>query len=201
MAVTYSTELEQQVRQWAETMVAPKRLPHVRGVVKTADRFAVQYAPADGPRARLAAWIHDAAKAWDDDALLAYAESHALPIAPVERLVPMLLHGAVSYDLARHRFGLDDPDLRQACALHTTGGPNMCVTAKIVFLADLLEPTRDFDGVDKLRATAQRDLDTGVLHAAAHTLKHLIERQRIIDPRLVDLHNELVRAGVRYPSG
>lgn len=195
--ITYSPAFEESVRQWVETLLVPPRLDHVRGVVCTASDLAARYAPDEAPRARLAAWLHDAAKPWTEAALLDYAERHNLPITPGDRQVPMLLHGAVGYALAVERFGLDDPAVREACAVHTTGAPEMSVLAKIIYVADMIEPGRSFSGVDELRAEAARDLDAALLGAASFKLRHLIRRQRTIDPRAFAHYNALIAAGVR----
>ena len=189
---------ETDVQAWAVSLLDSARLAHVRGVVETAAALAVRYAPGELTRVRLAGWIHDVAKHWDDAALLAYAAAHDLPVTPAERQVPMLLHGAVAYDLARERFGLADESLRRACALHTTGGPDMDAAAMIVYLADLIEPTRDFKGVTALRREAERGLEPAVLRGADTVIKHLIRHQRLIDPRAVALRNALLARGVRY---
>jgi len=193
-----SPNFETQVRAWAETHLDAERRAHVRGVVATVNDLAARYAPEHAGRLRLAGWIHDVAKGWDDVALLDYAEQHDLSITPGDRTVPMLLHGAVAYWLAAERFGLDDPLIESACWLHTTGAPEMSVTDKILFVADLIEPTRDYKPVAKLRRAARRDLDEATLYGVATVIKRLIRKQRIIDPRAIALHNHLVAAGVRY---
>jgi len=194
----YTPEFEAKVQAWAESRLKPKRIPHVRGVVETADWMAHQYAPEERMRVRLAAWIHDAAKHLSDDELLEIAEANHLHITESERLVPMLLHGAVGYVVAAKEFGLNDPKIQSACAFHTTGDPNMTAADKIIYVADLIEPTRDFPGVEELRAEAKRDLDAVTLLATDFTLRHLINRGQYIDPRPVFLHNRLVQAGVKY---
>jgi HD superfamily phosphohydrolase YqeK len=85
-----------------------------------------------------------------------------------------------------------------ACALHTTGAPDMSTLDKIIFLADLIEPARDFPKVNKLRRDAKQDLDVALLRAADHTLKYLLKQQRLVDGRLLELHNQLIQHGVRY---
>ncbi len=192
--------LEAQVGAWAEAQLSPERVTHVRGVVTTAARLAARYAPQETSRVRLAAWIHDVAKDWDDARLLAYAEAQHLPITPTEREVPLLLHGAVSYALAAERFDLDDPLLREACTLHTTGAPGMALPAKILFVADLSEPTRTGKRAKRLRREMERTLDSAVLLAVDSVLRYLIKKGRIIDPRAVALHNALLRDGVRYKT-
>ncbi len=194
----YTPSFEREVRAWAKAHVPAGRWAHVRGVVETAAWLAERYTPREVMRARLAGWIHDVAKAWDDAALLAYAEEHGWALTEAERDAPMLLHGAVSYALAAERFGLDDPSLQSACARHTSGAPQMTTLDKVVFVADLIEPTRDFKGLKAIRRAARHELDVAVLISVDFTLRHLLKRQRPIDPRAVALHNALVRAGVRY---
>lgn len=195
---TYTTDLEERVAAWAQAKIRPSRLAHVRGVVETAAALAQRYAPHEELRARLAGWIHDTAKHWSDDELLDFARSHNLPLSEGERHTPMLLHGVVGYELANAVFGLNDPALQQACRLHTTGAPGMTILDKIVYLADLIEPTRDFPGVQSLREDAERNLDEAILHATDHTLHHLLDREAYIDPRALALHNALLDAHIAH---
>lgn len=194
----YSADIEERVATWARAKIAPSRLAHVEGVVVTGEKLARRYAPTSVIPARIAGWIHDAAKHWSDDDLLAYATANALRVSAAERATPMLLHGVVGYELANAIFELNDAALREACACHTTGAPGMGTLAKIVFLADMIEPGRDFPGVDVLRAEAEHDLDAAVLRSVDQTLRHLIDKQRPCDPRALEFRNELLAAGVRY---
>lgn len=199
MPPVYNAEFEAQVEAWALEQVSSRRSSHVQGVVEMVDALALLYAPDEVMRARLAGWIHDAAKRWSDADLLAYAEAHGLPVNDAERAVPMLLHGAVGYAIAAEYFDLDDPALASACAKHTTGDPDMSLLDKIVFLGDMIElRTRDFPGVDVLRDEALRDLDAALLRALDMTLLQLINRGKQIDPRPLLLRNRLIAAGVTY---
>jgi predicted HD superfamily hydrolase involved in NAD metabolism len=196
----YTPEFEAQVSAWAIAHLDAERLAHVRGVVDTAAHLAERYAPDQVMRVRLAGWLHDVAKDWDAAALLQYAESHHLSISDADRDIPMLLHGAVGYALAADHFGLDDPQLQSACALHTTGAPGMTTADKIIFIADLIEPTRPDHRVGEVRRLVERDLDEALLCAVDAVFKHLIRRQRVIDPRAFALRNQLIAAGVRYEA-
>lgn len=196
----YTAEFEARVSAWVTARLDAERLVHVRGVVETAARLAERYAPDQVMRVRVAGLLHDVAKNWTDAALLRYAESHDLPVSAAERTVPMLLHGAVGYALAAEQFELDDPQLQSACALHTTGAPDMTTADKIVFIADLIEPTRPDHRVGEVRRLAEHDLDAAVLCAVDTVFRHLIRRQRIIDPRAFGLRNQLIAAGVHYET-
>jgi predicted HD superfamily hydrolase involved in NAD metabolism len=193
MLERYTPEFEAQVRAWSEQRIPPKRRPHVEGVVAMVDKLARLYAPDEVMRVRLAGWIHDAAKALSDAELLELAQAYRWQITPIEYQTPMLLHGAVGYLLANDTFHLHDERLQTACAYHTTGAVDMNLTDKIVFLGDAIEEaTRDYPGVEELRQLALTDLDAAILRYVDNTLAYLIERQQTIDPRVVELRNQLL---------
>lgn len=193
MPQIYSPEFEDRVRQWAETRIPAKRLPHVRGVVTMVDQLACRYAPADVMLVRLAGWIHDAAKAQADTDLLVYAVQYGWEPTPIERQTPMLLHGAIGYLQANEVFHLDDPRLESACVYHTTGSAGMSITDKIVFLGDAIEEaTRNYPGVEELRHLAFANLDAAILRYVNNTLVYLVQEDKTIDPRVVELRNELL---------
>ncbi len=174
MTERYTLEFEALVRAWARARVDEERWPHVCGVVEFAAELAGRYAPEQGARVRLAGWIHDAAKNWADADLLAYAETHGLPVTASERAVPMLLHGAVGYALADAAFDLGDDLLRRACAGHTTGAAVMSAAEKIVFVADFAEPTRPARRAAPIRAAAEQSLDAATLCTVDHILRHRV---------------------------
>ena len=64
--------------------------------------------------------------------------------------------------LARDRFGEPD-DVYEAIFCHTTGKPGMTTLDKILYLADYMEPNRDFDGVEELRRLVWEDLDQAMV--------------------------------------
>lgn len=189
----YTPEFEIEVRTWALTLIPKKRQVHVRGVVDMAAELAERYAPDQVMLVRMAAWIHDVAKEMSDQELLAQAAQFNLPISPIEKDVPMLLHGIVGYLLADNQFNLKDPRLASACNYHTTGDPDMSITDKIVMLADAIEPTRAYPTVDELRKLAQENLDKAILALTDRTIIHLIEKKQAIDPRVLGLRNALLK--------
>lgn len=192
MSNRYTPEFEAEVQAWATVRIPLKRIPHVEGVVATVDQLAQHYAPDDISMVRLAGWLHDSAKALSDAELLQLAEDYELPITSMERIVPMLLHGAVGYALANAEFALNDSCLESACVYHTTGAPNMTITDKIVMVGDAIEPTRKYRSVRELRALAQENLDQTVLQLATQTIERLTSRNRAVDPRVLELRAVLL---------
>jgi predicted HD superfamily hydrolase involved in NAD metabolism len=194
----YSDEFEITIRNWALARIPTKRHAHILGVVSTADEMARRYLPDDRHRARLAGWLHDAAKHFSDDELRAACAKYGYQPTEGEHMVPSLLHGVVGYLIAADKFGVDDPPLMTACAFHTTGDPDMNTLDKIVLIADLIEPTRSFPGVDDIRRAAEHSLDGALLLSLDRTIHHLLDKGRIIDPRPIQLRNQLLQAGVAY---
>lgn len=191
--MAYTEQLEAEIQAWALARIKTKRHEHVQGVVDTADALAAQYLPAARQQARLAGWMHDAAKVLSDEELLQQATHYHLAISESERLVPMLLHGVVGYLQAADAFNLDDKAIMTACRYHTAGHPQMQTLDKIVFVADLIEPSRDFPDVDRLREVAYQSLDQAVLLAADRTLQYLVLKGRLIAPDLLLLRNRLLQ--------
>lgn len=190
---TYTPEFEAQVIEWSRQQQSSKRFAHTERVVETVTWLAAKWSPDDTLVCRLACWLHDAAKRLDEDQLLGLAIEHDLPVTPFEAEVPMLLHGLVAYALAAKHFHLDDHRLYSACAYHTSGSAEMSLIDKLVFLADKIEPARDYPGVDRLRQAALENLDWACLHFVEGSLQHLIESHKRIDPRLLDFYNLLLK--------
>lgn len=194
----YTPEFEQSVRAWSKTRQKEKRFKHTERVVQTAAQLAEIWSPDMLMVCRLAGWIHDSAKDLPDSDLLHIAREAGIEIREPEVDTPMLLHGAVGYVLASAEFGFEDDRIRTACTYHTTGSPDMSLTDKIVYLADLIEPGRDFPAVGEIRHLAfQVDLDQAMLFSVVHTVRYLMQREKPIDPRVIELYNVLLKAGVR----
>ena len=114
-------------------------LAHIDRVVALTDRLAALHT-LDVPRARLMAQGHDLLRAVPDAGLLARAEARGLTVDPVERAVPVILHGPLGALELRDRFAVDDPRVLDAIWWHTTGHPGYTAEAWAMFIADKVEP-------------------------------------------------------------
>lgn len=181
--------------------MSPERFLHSLGVRDTARGLALKYG-ADVEKASLAGLIHDYARDMEDSLLLEKAREFGIPVSEVERLAPALLHGPVGAGLVARELGIDDEEVLRAVASHTTGGPAMTLLEQIIYVADYIEPGRDFPGVDELREATWRDLDRGTLQAFEHTLYYLLDRKMFIHPATVEGRNFLLMKvyGIREPS-
>ena len=141
-----------------------------------------------------AALLHDCAKDLPLGEQLKKAGYFGIVLTSSDLLCPKTIHGRVAAGIAQHEFGIRDPDILRAIALHTTGGPRMSALAKLIFVADYLEPGRSFPGVEKLRILAKRDLNGTVLACMEHTLLYLLRRGDFIHPRMIAARNYILAA-------
>ena len=155
-----------QLRPVALSYLKYKRIPHVLGTEQEAIRLAERYG-ADVEKARVAALLHDCTKKLDMEEQLALCQLDEL-----EQKALKLLHAKTGAAIARDVFGVDD-EIYRAIWWHTTGHAHMTLLEKIIYLADYIEPSRDFPGVDKLRSVCYKDLDEGLLLGLEMTIEEM----------------------------
>ena len=148
-----------------------KRIPHVLGTEQEAIRLAERYG-ADVEKARVAALLHDSTKKLDLPAQLALCQHYGIQLDEMEQWALKLLHSKTGAAIARDVFGVDD-EIYHAIWYHTTGHANMTLLEKIIYIADYIEPSRDFPGVDRLRKVCYESLDAGVLLGLEMTVEEM----------------------------
>ena len=160
-----------QLRSVALSYLKHKRIPHVLGTEQEAIRLAERYG-ADVEKARRAALLHDCTKKLDMEEQLALCRRYGIQLDGLEQKALKLLHSKTGAAIARDVFGVDD-EIYSAIWYHTTGHANMTKLEKIIYLADYIEPSRDFPGVDKLRKVCYEDLDRGLLMGLEMTIEEM----------------------------
>lgn len=176
----YNETLKETIKHDLKKNLSNHRYIHVLGVAATAKKMAALYG-ADPDMAEVAGLLHDSAKELPLATMQELAQKafgHTLD--PVIMKTGSLLHGYAAVTIAKEQYGLTDPDLLASLAHHTTGAPQMGTLEKIVFVADYIEPSRDYDGVDALRKVAFEDLDKAVLAGYDSTVGHLVEQDKPI---------------------
>src|SRR5581483_1082072 len=145
----------------------------------------------DEDRAELAALVHDIADGLSDGELLRLADQFQIPISLTEARVPKLLHAAVGAEILRRDWGITDEEILDAVRDHTTGGPHMSRLAKVLFLADKIEPARDrhYGGLDPVRELAMRSLDEAILRLYGWRMDQLAATGGPVDERFIAARN------------
>lgn len=162
------------LRPAALSYLKHKRIPHVLGTEQEAIHLAQRWG-GDVEKARRAALLHDCTKKLNMTDQLALCGHYSIPLDSLEREALKLLHAKTGAAIARDVFGADE-ELTNAIRWHTTGRANMTLLEKIIYLADYIEPSRDFPGVDKLRKICYEDIDAGMLMGLEMTIEEMEER-------------------------
>ncbi|NLY30572.1 MAG: HD domain-containing protein [Firmicutes bacterium] len=181
------------VKERLRELISEERYLHSLGVADTAADLAERWGESV-EKARIAGLVHDCGKSSSRNILLKRVLEFGIVMDEIEETEPQLLHGHVSAELALREFGIDDEEVLSSIRYHTTGRVSMSLLEKIIYLADYIEPGRDFPGVDELRELAGQDLDMAVLRAMDLTLIHVIQRGLLIHPRTVAARNWLIRS-------
>ena len=165
---------DKHLRAVSYSMVKAKRLPHIKGIEETAVALA-KFWGVDEEMARRAAILHDCTKYWELEPQLATCEKYGVALDELEQTSVKLLHSKTGAALAEHVF-CEPKEECEAIFSHTTGKAGMTKLDKILYLADYMEPTRDFDGVEELRRLVWEDLDQAMILGLEMSIEELKER-------------------------
>ena len=113
----------------------------------------------------------------------------------LEQKAVKLLHSKTGACIAKYVFG-EPEEVCQAIFWHTTAKEDMTLLEKIIYMADYIEPNRDFAGVERLRALSYKDLDKALLLGVETTIQEMEERGLPIHKRTLMARDWLLAAGV-----
>ncbi|SDB97598.1 putative HD superfamily hydrolase of NAD metabolism [Pelagirhabdus alkalitolerans] len=104
-----------------------------------------------------------------------------------------LWHGPVAAYKLESELGIESSRIKEAIYYHTTGKANMSMLDKIIYLADYIEPGRQFDGIEDVRNEAFRSLDSACFMAVRNSIRHLLDLEQLIYPETLNMYNDLKR--------
>jgi len=162
------------LRACSLSMVYAKRHKHILGVEETAVKLANLWG-ADPELARRAGILHDCTKYLPLAEHLSICEAAGIELDDMERASAKLLHSKSGAAIAKKVYGQPE-EVYWAIFWHTTGRADMTLLEKIVYLADYMEPNRDFEGVDRLRELCYTDLDAALEMGLEMSVADLNER-------------------------
>lgn len=177
--------LEEQIGDYQKKMkkkLDPMRYEHVISVSYTAMMLASRHG-CDIKKAQIAGILHDCAKRYTDEELIAKCQKRGIALSEEELKAPSVIHAKYGAWLAENKYGVNDPEILSAIACHTTGKPEMSVLDKIIYIADYIEPYRDkASNLAKVRELAFKDLDKALLTILKSTLEYLKTKGSVVDP-------------------
>lgn len=182
--------LNQDIREYIKHMYSEKRREHTLQVEKTAVKLGEFYGE-DIDKIRTASLFHDICRGMDNDKLNGYVKIFGLDEKYLNN--PNLAHGKVGAELMERDFGIKDQDVLDAVRYHTTGRKGMNRLEKIIYLADVIEPGRNYPGVEKLREIAYEGLNNAVLLSLEHSIAFVHEKGYDLDNDSVEARNDIIK--------
>lgn len=187
----------EEAKQKLKENLSPRRYVHSVNVMMSAVKLAERYG-ADAETAAMAGLLHDCARDIKGDEIFALCSRYGIEVDEISALRPALLHGQIGARIAADEYGFcaDAEDKCQsplsAICYHTTGYPGMNLMDKIIFLADFIEPERDFPSVKAIRKTAFEDIDKAVLMGLDSTILYIVGKGWLLHPDTVHTRNWLI---------
>jgi HD superfamily phosphohydrolase YqeK len=175
--------------EWAAA--GPERQAHIARVAALMDEWAaaLRVSDAERERWRAAAWLHDALRDAPADALRATLEP------PFDDLPDAVLHGPAAARRLEHD-GAADAELLDAVRFHTIGHPGLGRAGRMLYLADFLEPGRDFAAAwrSALRARMPNDADAVLRDVLRARIEHLLRKDKPVRAETVAFWNSMAAA-------
>ena len=175
-----------EIRKNLKKKLDPGRFEHTLGVASTCQALAMRY-EYDLHKAELAGLLHDCAKRFDNETMMEKCLKREIPMTDSEIRDPSLLHAKLGAWYAREKYGVEDEEILNAIACHTTGRVGMTLLDKILYVADYIEPRRyKAKNLPEMRKLAFIDLDLACFSITESVLKYLESTNCPIDTTTVE---------------
>ncbi|SHJ82463.1 bis(5'-nucleosyl)-tetraphosphatase (symmetrical) YqeK [Paramaledivibacter caminithermalis] len=168
-----------------------RRYIHSLGVFETAINLAKIYNVCE-KKAGIAAILHDYAKYLSKKEARHYIKKFHIKIDEVIDKQIDLAHGLIAAELVKREFKIVDIDILNSIKYHTIARVNMTDIEKIIYLADYIEPNREFPGVNKIRNVALYNLDKAMIMALDNSIKYVIEKGLLLHTNSILARNSLI---------
>ena len=163
------------IREKLKASLKPGRYEHSLSVSFTCMALAMRYG-YDLDKAELAGLLHDCAKCYDNNSIIAACRNSGMELTEGELQAPSIIHSRLGARMAEEKFGVNDPEILSAIACHTTGKPDMSLLDKILYISDYIEPRRyKIKDLPAIRRLAFEDLDQALFQIMEGTLRYLKE--------------------------
>lgn len=169
-----------EIKKYIKEHLKKGRYKHSLRVAQVADDLAVIHG-ADRAVVKKASLLHDCAKNREEELLKVYDLSDIIDSNCLEDF-PQVVHAFLARKVCQDVFGIDEQVILDAVTYHTTGRPKMTDEEKIVYLADGLEPGRNYKNRPLLYKMAKEDLDRAMHFSLAKTRKRLKKKGRKVHP-------------------
>ena len=181
-----------EMRQALQARVKASRYRHSLGVSQTAEQLARIYGVGQN-EAAVAGLLHDWDKSLTGDELKRKAKKLKLADKEVREHATGVLHSWTAAATLRDEFPELSDAVLQAISRHTCGAVGMSDLDMVVFVADIIEPGRDFPDIEGLRAAVgEVCLEELFYRTYKANFMYLLSADMVVAPPSLDVYNSLV---------
>ena len=178
---------------YLKSHLSPMRYEHSVSTAETCRTLAAMFG-YDQKRAFFTGLAHDIAREYSKEELVEWAAKDGNPVREIDLESPVLLHGRAGAMVLKNEFGILDQEVLDALSSHTTGNAGMKTLAKILFVADYIEPKRKHITPEFISGLEGLDLNGKVYAVLMGTLNHLASKGKSVAPEVLELKQELEHA-------
>lgn len=168
--------------QGYKKLLTPERRAHTLRVAVMCAQNAARVNLSEKQAITMAA-LHDSAKNLPSDSPLLSG------FIPPDSAPPSVIHQYSGAYVAEKRFKITDKTVLSAIACHTTGKENMSGADALLYLCDMLEEGRKFEGAEALRKIFNRDLKECLAAALSHQIRYLKSTDKPLDGETQKAYN------------
>ena len=179
------------IKEYLSIHLSSKRYIHCLNVADAAAALAQQH-QCDIQKAYIAGLTHDCTRELDVAIQQELLSKLHIQVDQQTYHSKELLHAYTAEYIIKNEFEIYDEEILSAVKAHTTGKTEMTTLDKVLFMADVIEPSRSFAGVEDMRRVCQLHLDQAVILALDSSIKFLIEKKSLIHPDTFLARNELL---------
>jgi len=178
----------EEIKLYLKTNLMEKRYIHTLGVADTAIKLAKLNGISE-EKAEIAGLAHDVAKNLSKARIKEIIEENNIILSQLEENNSDLWHSIIGHLEAKDKLGIEEEEILDSIRWHTTGKEDMSVLAKIIYISDMIEPNRKFEGIEDIRKSTFEDLDKGVYLGLTHSIKFLLSKNLLIDENTIKARN------------
>jgi len=179
-----------EIDKYLKETLSEKRYAHSVKVMEKAEELAKIY-NVDVEVAKTVGLAHDIAKEMTMEQYEKYAKENNVELTEQDRKISVILHGKIGAQICKNKFGFTK-QMQDAILYHTTGRANMSILEKIIYVADKIEDSREYDTVEELRKLAKTDINKTIQIMVDYNLTKAIEKQKPIHSLSIELRNEII---------